>query len=353
MRNHTSQSSAKREGFTLVELLVVIAIIGILVALLLPAVQAAREAARRAQCTNNLKQIGLAMLNYESAHGTLPAGSPSFQEKASYTRTGNAGKPWTWVTSALEYMEQGSLVDAFNPEVALHDNSKPASPNGPTNRTLAQELEVDALICPSDERASTPLMTDRRDGGWGIKQGQGLWYTGSAGPTIPDTCAFSKDPAACMGCNFGSGDENTGFCAPCFKGGFGLPRDGCPVQGFCAGLICRNEKGTSLRKATDGLSNTYLVGETLPSHNVWNCLFCDAINVSSTQIPLNNLVSDDGNASNPQPGREFTTGFKSSHPGGAHLCMGDGSVQFESEDIDYLVFNAKGSRSGGEVYGDE
>lgn len=338
----------RRRAFTLVELLVVIAIIGILIALLLPAVQAAREAARRLQCTNNLKQIGLAIHNYESAHGGIPAGSPSFQYAASYTRTRGPGSPWLWSTSAMEYMERGNLVEDFNSKVMLNDTSQPG-PGGITNRQLARTTLAEEFICPSDERASNPILTNRRNTGHSPGEGQGMWYLGSAGPTIPDFCAFDASPAACMGCNFGSGDENNGFCAFCFKGGFGFSKDSCPVSGLCAGLICRDGVEVAFRKVSDGLSHTFLVGETLATHNVWNCLFCDAMPVGSTQIPLNNLEADNGDPNNPQPGRERTTGFKSLHPGGANLAMGDGSVQFIGEQIEYLVYNAMGSRAGGET----
>lgn len=347
--NNSRSHCNTREAFTLVELLVVIAIIGILVGLLLPAVQAAREAARRMQCTNNLKQIALGMLNYESARSELPAGSHSFVERASDTRVGHVGAPWTWVTSTMTYMESGSVIDAFNPEVMLNDNSKPSTFGGLTNHTLAKTLKSETFICPSDERASNPLMTNRRQVGFNPSEGQGLWYVGSAGPTAPDGCAFSKDPARCMGCNFGSSGSNPAFCAPCFNGGFGLLRDSCAVRGFCVGLLCRDRKAIKLREVSDGLSNTYLVGETLPSHNVWNNLFGDVMVIASTQIPLNTLMSDDGNPDNPKPQRTHTTGFKSSHASGCNMAMGDGSVHFENDDIDPYVYAAKGTRSAGDM----
>jgi prepilin-type N-terminal cleavage/methylation domain-containing protein/prepilin-type processing-associated H-X9-DG protein len=121
-------------GFTLIELLVVIAIIAVLIALLLPAVQAAREAARRSQCVNNLKQIGIAMHNYESTTGSLPWGDLS-------------GDWNDWSAQALlsPYLEQGALYNAIN----FADNGTAASPNGVVNQT-ARITQLSVLLCPSD-----------------------------------------------------------------------------------------------------------------------------------------------------------------------------------------------------------
>ena len=113
--------NSKRRAFTLVELLVVIAIIGVLVALLLPAIQAAREAARRSQCKNNLKQIGLALHNYESARRTFP---PGFVSRAATTNGPGIGPGWGWAAHILPYLEESSLKIDFNREITdpLYDN---------------------------------------------------------------------------------------------------------------------------------------------------------------------------------------------------------------------------------------
>src|SRR5262249_16260521 len=117
------RSKTKRRGFTLIELLVVIAIIGVLIALLLPAVQAAREAARRAQCTNNLKQMALAAHNYDSANGSLPPGSSGGGMVANQSFTGvwrdpqRSCCPWGhfgWAAQVLPFMEQTNLYNAIN-----------------------------------------------------------------------------------------------------------------------------------------------------------------------------------------------------------------------------------------------
>jgi prepilin-type N-terminal cleavage/methylation domain-containing protein len=134
-RNRRFHPHWSQSAFTLVELLVVIAIIGVLVALLLPAIQAAREAARRSQCSNNLKQIGLAVLNYESAVGRLPAGST--------TDGSNIGGPYfgTWTVDILPYLEQQALYDLWDKTVDFSDLK---------NRRL-RETFLASYLCPSDQ----------------------------------------------------------------------------------------------------------------------------------------------------------------------------------------------------------
>lgn len=342
MRICSRRQPIVHSAFTLVELLVVIAIIGILVAMLLPAVQAAREAARRASCVNHQKQIALALLNYESAHGSLPAGAPSWQESTTGTRQfgGVPRKPWTWVTSAMEYMEQSTLIDSFNPMVPLNHSD---------NRQIAMTAVVPSFICPSDEDASDPISVNRRTSGYSLPEGQGLWYPASAGPTIPDRCEWGAESWKCMGCNLGSTDENSGFCAPCTKKSIFNPSAECPVRGLCAGMFCRDAKGMNIRRVTDGMSNTIMIGETLPKHCVWNNLFSDGLPIASTHIPINNMDRDNGNGASPDVWFSRTSGFKSAHPGGINVAMGDGSVQFITDNTDELVFNAKGTPSAGEI----
>jgi prepilin-type processing-associated H-X9-DG protein len=115
----------------------------------------------------------------------------------------------------------------------------------------------------------------------------------------------------------------------------------------CSGLICRRHIGITLKSVTDGVSNTFLAGETLPGHWHRNCVFCDNYPVSSTNIPINTMHSFPGTTFSPAtlPSDEYwkTSGFKSMHPGGAQMLMGDGSAHFVQDSIDWYAWNALGS----------
>jgi prepilin-type N-terminal cleavage/methylation domain-containing protein/prepilin-type processing-associated H-X9-DG protein len=313
-------------GFTLVELLVVIAIIGILIALLLPAIQAAREAARRSECINNLKQIGLAMQNYHSAHNQLPYGSW-------WGTPAGIKNPRTWAADLLPFMEYNNLFDVLHFEVDLND---------PLNRDAVRTI-IETYICPTDEMAQTPILVD----GWGAGQGpayywnpypqMALWYVGNMGPTQPDFCKFCKDqnPSkknwCCQGYNFGTGEN--------------------PVDRshYFAGVMSRHAVNIRFKDVTDGLSSTFFAGETLPHQCYYNGVYSSNFAAYPTNIPLN-WLEDDDDAPEGRPGSYFRTcGFKSMHPSGANFVMCDGSVQFINETIDFQLYNALGSREGEEV----
>jgi len=170
------------------------------------------------------------------------------------------------------------------------------------------------------------------------------------GPTIPDNCGWlppnpADAAAACMGSNYGSDFPNPSqdFMAPCYKPN---PRVACPDTSVCVGMICRTKVGTPLKRATDGLSNTFLIGETLPAHSMYSCTFCENFNVGSTHIPLNNWDDERGV---PAALHNRAAGFKSMHPSGVHFAMSDGSVHFIPETTDYFVVNALGTRAAGET----
>ena len=249
-----------RFGFTLVELLVVIAIIAMLVTLLLPAVQAAREAARRTQCSNNLRQIGLGLHNYHSAIGKLP-----------YATKGCCGAPATngnvWTTSIFPFVEEQSLYDQFDWSLNLRD---------PVHASLVAQ-PVSLFICPSGPRASNPVFGDRF-AAHNANPAAGLWYTASMGPTMPDRCTLcpsnlqnpSKDNWCCQGNNFGT---NAGNDYP---------------EGNSVGMFGRHQlPEVSWKKVTDGLSKTIMVGESLPEECSFFSLYSTNFNVSPTTIPLN------------------------------------------------------------------
>ena len=241
------------QGFTLVELLVVIAIIGILVALLLPAVQAAREMGRRMQCSNNLKQIGLALHNYHTALKTLPYG-------ANYP----IGKGGTWAAFILPHLEQQNLYDKFDFNLFIWDAA---------NATAVGTV-IPVYICPSDGKADNALLGGRiQVNQHNAANSMGLWYPMSMGPTWDNPCFYCPSkPSYCC--------HNTGDYGP----------DG-------VGIIDRQSK-TCVRfdDIRDGLTNTIMAGETIPSQCTFNGAYNNNFPLCGTSIPMNTFEDNTGTA---------------------------------------------------------
>jgi prepilin-type N-terminal cleavage/methylation domain-containing protein/prepilin-type processing-associated H-X9-DG protein len=301
----------KRHAFTLIELLVVIAIIAVLIGLLLPAVQKVREAAARARCQNNLKQIGLAIHSFESVNHQFPYGTG-----VCCTPTGP-----NWAVSIMPHAELGNIYNALNLTIAT-------GLKNPVNLPTEQ-LPVPLFICPSDPAGSSPIMT--RYAAHNASPAHALWYAASMGPTQMDQCPFCPNgtPAAnnycCQGWNFGT-QAGGGFPAGTFAGMFGRTDV----------TVIRTDM------VTDGLSNTFMVGETLPTQCTFMGLYSQNFPLSGTSIPLNLMESAvDVNWFR-------TCGYKSLHTNGANFAMGDGSVRFIAQTIDYVLYNNLGTRAGGE-----
>ncbi len=310
-----------RGGFNLIELLVVITIIGILISLLLPAVQAAREAARRLQCSNNVKQIAMALHSYHTAHGTLPYGSGSW-----CAPEGNGG---TWPIMILPQLEQMGLYNQINFNMHMKDQS-----------AQVVTTVVPVYVCPSDSSASNAVLDGRfaRDN---PSPAAGLWYTGSMGPTAADGPSESNQ---CPLCPAGQTPSPSNYCCQGHNfgtlGGYGYP------DGNTVGMFGRHHKSITFDMVRDGLSNTILFGETLPRQCSFISLFAVNFNVSPTNIPINAPYSDEDSIGSKW---WLTCGFKSMHPGGANFAMADGSVCFFPTSIDYRLYNNLGTRAGNEV----
>ncbi len=297
-----------RRGFTLIELLMIISIIGILIALLLPAVQRARAAAHRIQCVNNLKQIGLGLHNYHTAIRKFPYGTNGC--------CSNAGGNWT--TMLLPYLEQTALYNQIN----FKGNLKDAA-----HATVVKTV-IPAFMCPADPESGRPIMERYSHN---ATPEMALWYPASMGPIHMDSCPFSPDPTPSQG-NFSCQGYNFGTTA-----GGGSPAN------FSVGAFGRNTVSTRIADIRDGTSNTFMVGETLPGHCTFMGVFAHNFPLSGTSIPLNIMESANGT------NWYRTCGFKSLHGGGANFAMCDGSVHFVSQYIDYRLYNNLGTIRGGEV----
>ena len=299
----------KRGGFTLVELLVVITIIGILISLLLPAVQAAREAARRMQCMNNLKQIGLALANFEGANGYYPAGRKGCDGgKVPSNTLGYSG-----ASGFAEILPQLELESLYN---QLHVADIPIWASLPPSGVAASVWFVDTVpmalkqrppvfVCPTDAAESLSSV-----------------FTSSYPDAIAATGSYSLV----------AGDRGSS--------------DSTLVKYNNTGVFFYQRKIQNSEIA-DGLSNTLFVGEAIDGHlaesgSCWS-FGARLCTLRTTENPLNTPLGQ-GFAWSGVNGA-----FISRHPGGANFAFGDGHVEFLSESINFTTYQELSTRSGGEV----
>lgn len=296
-------------GFTLVELLVVIAIIGLLVGLLLPAVQMAREAARRISCSNNLKQLGLALHNYEGSFRMLPISIGPWPDGRPTPQRNGKG----WIVSILPQLEQSAIYE----QLSIGFDGDFFSGNGMFDPRLRTTLQLipSSLRCPSDSSAG--VLTIRQPEFLGIPVGvtsyQGVLGDIQLGGTRSRHVGTLPDVHNLANCN---------------------------------GLFFRLSYQNPQRFAsvTDGLSHTFMVGEGVAAHNSRSMAYYANGDWASCHAPPNYF---------PKPATpdvwEDVQGFRSRHPGGVHFAMADGSVRFVSEYIEHRIYRGHATKAGHEI----
>jgi len=327
--------SRRIRGFTLVELLVVIAIIGILIALLLPAVQAAREAARRSSCSNNLKQFGLALHNYHDTNKTFPMGTNAYIDPGWPT----AYPKGSQLTKLLPFMEQNTIYDQIDysginvdTQMARLGYGHRSWAGGP----VVDQKDLPGLRCPSDDYDNIPNISHS-----------------NYGPSMGNQ--NMPDGGRCPGLNgndFGTGGAGHGATSAC---------TGMSISG----VFSRFCWGARLSDITDGTSNVIAMGEIRPlcgdhmqlhpwsHHNaIWTAT------VAPINWPTCRLVNGgkDDTTGGAEDCNHFRTwnmsmGFKSRHPGGAQFVFADGSGHFISETIDYMTYQRLGDRRDNQPVG--
>jgi prepilin-type N-terminal cleavage/methylation domain-containing protein/prepilin-type processing-associated H-X9-DG protein len=295
----------KRQGFSLVELLVAIAIIGILMGLLLPAVQAAREAARRGRCANNLRQLGVAIQSFHGQYGRFPSGAPLL--------TRAIDPSISWRVMILPHLEEGALYEQINP-----------LPNGGAANWSAQRLALDVFLCPSAPRPSESSTS--------IKESH---YEGVAGPGRNDNrVVLEKD-----------------WCGDIHTDGVFFP-----------------QSRTRIAQIADGTSRTLAIGERVyvffdwmsgaiwEGKPPWRICSRAAKNIryrinADLNDPEIGYYKGDFDAPSGAMKKMLVNDllFGSNHPGGAQFCFADGHVDMILETIDFTIFEDFGTIASGEV----
>jgi prepilin-type N-terminal cleavage/methylation domain-containing protein/prepilin-type processing-associated H-X9-DG protein len=328
-------------AFTLVELLVVIAIIGVLVALLLPAVQAARESARRTQCKNNLKQIALGLHNHHDTYQFLPSGGWGFQWAEVPVQGSGKNQPGSWTYQILPYIEQPALF-------ALGAGTTVGSTQDQETRYQRATTPVPSYYCPTRRKVSNYSIFDRNP----------TDFYGSPKPGITPRLTFSNrtDYAACEGENHSSFTAGPANFQQGMDGTFAWP----PDTNWTGVIFVRSQK--RLAEISDGTSNTLLVGEKYVNPDYYRGsrsaleseqdLGDNQYAFTGDERDMIRAASGDNGPYLDRKGVSFTFSFGSAHPGSFNVVMCDGSVRNVNYNIDKPTFRRVGNRLDGNALGD-
>ncbi len=319
----SQQRVRPRSGFTLIELLVVIAIIAILIALLLPAVQQAREAARRTQCKNNFKQVALAIHNYHDTFNIFPTSLHMGGNRPGcvWPLGNGAIGQWyrfSWSAMILPQMEQASLYNNFNFSVNYH-----VAPNIDATGSNMHNAgaTIPFYLCPTDPQG------DPRCNRAGA-------ITNSAGGL--DDLGRTNMAAVADSVQWQCSTTNQGWGRTDGNG------------------IMFNGSRTRMGDVVDGSSNTFLVGEVTGGRSgTFECYPWSVMNLSDTGNGINGAFTTPGGRADWRATPDMNdAGFSSYHTGGCHFAMGDGAIRFVSQNISSITLQALGSRQGGEIVGE-
>jgi len=351
----------KHRGFTLIELLVVIAIIAVLIALLLPAVQSAREAARRSQCVNNMKQIGLALHNYHSVNDALPPGGASGYDKARSDRLG------TWVqppqnfglkVRLLPYMEQQQVYNSVNMNVTSvwgtdsggdKGNSIDGGANGslPCINGTAFLVKISSFLCPSDTNVPSGNALTNSGVSYANNQGLNRYNSGwqSSGPTyfLGDDTAITKVRSFA---SITDGTSNTAAFSEWVKGKGGNQVFGLNIvfQGGNAQQIPYTQTGVAANQQLAAICQNKTVAQ-----GVWDYKGEVWLHQDSGRGGGYYHIMTPNKKSCFCCGVDTAIGASSNHPGGVNVLMLDGSVKFVKDTVSQATWYALSTIDWGEV----